>query len=59
VRGFLRIGVGLAWTMAHLAPGDRVGMRRRKCSMPSLSVLLKLGFVAGPAAVGAHVGTVC
>ena len=30
VRGFLGVGVRLAWTMAHLAAGDRVGVRWRK-----------------------------
>jgi len=59
MRGFLGIGVGLACAMAHLAAGDRIGVRGGQRRVLGLPVLLKLGFVAGPAAVGTRVGTVC
>jgi len=39
LRGFLRIGVGFAWTMAHLAAGDRVGVCGRQRRVLGLSVL--------------------
>ena len=45
VRSFLRIGVGFAWTMAHLAACHRIGMHWRKRRMLGLPELLKLGFV--------------
>lgn len=59
VGGFLGVGMGLACAMAHFTAGDRVCVRGRKRRMLGLSVLLKFGFVAGSAAVGAHVGTIC
>ena len=39
LRGFLRIGVGFARTVAHLATGDRVGVRSRQRGMLGLSIL--------------------
>ena len=39
LRGFLRIGVGFARTMAHLAAGYRVSVRWRQRRMLGLSVL--------------------
>lgn len=57
-RGFLAIGVRLSWTVAHLAAGDRSSLRWRKGCVPGLSVFLKLGSVAGPAAVRSGVDTV-
>ena len=59
LRGFLCVGVGLACAVAHLATGDRVGVRWRKRGMPGFSVLLRLGFVARPAAVRPGVNCVC
>jgi len=46
MRGFLGIGVGLACAMAHLAAGDRIGVRGGQRRVLGLPILLKLSFVA-------------
>ena len=59
VGGLLGVGMRLAGAMAQFTASDRVCVRGRKHRMLGLPVLLKLGFVTGSAAVGAHVGTIC
>src|SRR5580704_6768515 len=58
VRGFLSIGVGFTWTVAHFTASGGVQTGGRQSCVPSLTELLKLGFVTRSAAVRAGVSSI-